>query len=206
MRRVYLFSIIASCLLAACGQPASKAQIERAFSNVTIYNDTRTQVAYQSSSGKTFEVVTKGGFKRRVNGRWYAKDGKLCHSYPSNSCIGVFVSEGRVQPPFGYKVAKGDVFGLARKTRKTTANGVNLKKVLKGVAGAIATTCKNGGCSGPVSTPVSTKTASGGQCKVSKQQCYASCEGLSNEGSSILTGDIGSPKRACKSRCAKIRC
>lgn len=43
------------------------------------------------------------------------------------------------------------------------------------------------------------------QCRAQQTQCYASCQGVSDKGISLL-GDLGSPRRACKSKCSKLRC
>lgn len=208
-------AVIVTLILAGCGEPATKAQIERAFSNATVYDDAKTTVAYQKSNGQTRELVTTNGTRRRINGRWYAQEGKLCHSYPSTSCIAVYVNEGKVQPPFGLKVASGDVFGLDRNPRRQSNSGNSgLEGLLAGaVIGAailgkvLEPVCKNGGCSGavnsgPVSTPVSDN--SGGQCKASKSQCYASCEGLSRENKHALV--VSSPYQNCRKQCSRISC
>ena len=44
------------------------------------------------------------------------------------------------------------------------------------------------------------------QCKAIRQQCLANCAGMSNQGHSILTGDIGSPRRKCRAECRSISC
>lgn len=209
MKNISLLTFLSACLfLTACGEPATNAQIQSYYSNTTTYNDDRTSINYLRSDGAIFKLDRVN--RERLSGRWYAQNNQLCRKFKTKptECADMFVRDGEVRTGIGgYNVAKGDVFKLDRRSSpsRTRGNRVTVKEALTGVVGILAKACENGACSGTSTSPAPAQsTASNNQCKATKQQCYASCEGLSRENKHALV--VSSPYQNCRKQCSSISC